>query len=97
MTNVMMWSLILGFLSSHFIIPLIQQPRWSTSTRSLVTFVFSIVIGFVNAWLNSQLNFADILTSILTLLVTSIAVYEGLAKQIGIAPAIERATEVNRE
>lgn len=96
MTDTQMWELIVGFLSATFFLPIIQQPDWSPRLRSAVTFGYAVVVGLVTAYLTGGFegvhDLRSAVTSVLTLLVTSIAVYEGFAKKTGIAPAIEKAT-----
>ena len=95
-SDLMMWNLIVGFVSATFVIPVIQQPRWSASHRALVTFGYCVIVGvgvayFTNAF--AHLNDARaIITSILATLVTSVAVYRGFSKPTGIAGVIEDAT-----
>lgn len=96
MTNLAMWELIVGFISATFVLPVIQQPSWSAKVRSLVTFVYSIIVGLVTAYLTGGFdNVADLRTAVsavLLMLVTAIATYKGFAKPTGIAPAIEERT-----
>jgi NhaP-type Na+/H+ or K+/H+ antiporter len=90
------WNLVVGFLSATFVIPIIQQPRWSSSTRAAVTFVYSIIVGLATAYFSGAYHYlADgpaAVSSILTTLVAAIATYKGFAQPSGIAPMIEAAT-----
>ncbi len=96
MSPVLMWDLIVGFISATFILPIIQQPHWSTRARSLVTFVYSVFVGAVLVYLNGgfgQLaNFRAVVTSVLLVLVAAISSYKGFAQPTGLAPAIEAVT-----
>lgn len=95
MDHLAMWNMIVGFVSATFILPIVQQPRWSSRVRALVTFVYSIIVGAVTAYLDGSFSLAEpraVATSIMTVLVTAIAVYNGFAKPTGIAPAVEAAT-----
>jgi hypothetical protein len=91
-----MWELIVGFLSATFVLPIIQQPRWSAGLRAMVTFVYCIVVGLITAYLvgvfSSLDDFRDGVSAVLLMLVTAIASYKGFAQPTGIAPSIERAT-----
>lgn len=95
-SDLMMWNLIIGFLSATFILPVIQQPTWSAAKRAGVTFAYSVLIGLGTAYFTgafSHLN--DVragVTSVLLTLVAAIASYRGFAKPVGVAPAIEDAT-----
>jgi hypothetical protein len=88
-----MWELVVGFLSATFVLPVIQQPRWSQGTRALVTFLYSVVVGLATAYLSGGFDGVHTgVTGVLTMLVTAVATYKGFAKPIGLAPAIEHAT-----
>lgn len=91
-TDVDMWNLILGFVSATFILPLIQQPSWSTKVRSGVTFVWSVLVGLVTVWIAGDLDFNNAVHSIGLVFVAAIASYHGFAQPTKIAPAIENAT-----
>lgn len=96
MSDLQMWEMIVAFLSATFVIPILQQPRWSDATRAVVTFLYSIVVGVVTAYLEGSLgtirDFRTGVTAVLMFLVVCVASYKGFAKPIGIAPAIESAT-----
>lgn len=96
MTDLQMWELVVGFLSATFVLPVIQQPRWSEKVRALVTFLYSVVVGLGTAYLTGAFEGVhDVRTgvsSVLLMLVTAVASYKGFAKPTGVAPAIERAT-----
>lgn len=96
MSDLQMWQLVVGFLSATFIIPIFQQPRWSTRARAGFTFGYCVLAGLVTAYLGGAFNgLHDIragVSSILFTLITAIASYNGFAKPMGVAPAIEQAT-----
>lgn len=96
MTNLAMWNLVVGFLSATFVLPVIQQPRWSAATRSLVTFIYSVVVGAGTAYFTDAFAHLNdvraVVTSILMTLIAAIATYKGFAQPSGVAPAIESAT-----
>lgn len=91
-----MWDLLAGFLSATFILPLIQQPRWSTRTRALVTFGWCVAIGLGAAYLTGRLdNLADVRAAagaVLLVFVGAITTYKGLAQPTGLAYTIETAS-----
>lgn len=95
-----MWNLIVGFVSATFVLPVIQQPAWTTSRRAVVTFVYSIVVGLGTAYFTGA--FASIndvragVTSVLLTLVAAIASYKGFAQPTGVASAIESVTSPSR-
>jgi cation transport ATPase len=96
MSDLMMWNLIVGFLSATFVLPVVQQPHWSSAQRAAVTFAYSVLTGAVVAYLTgafAHLNDAQaVISSVLTTLVTAIATYKGFAQPTGVAAAIESAT-----
>lgn len=96
MTDLQMWELVVGFISATFVLPIIQQPRWSAKLRAGITFVYCIVVGLGTAYMAGAFKGVDDvktgISAVLLLLVTSIASYKGFAKPIGVAPAIENAT-----
>lgn len=94
MSNTMMWSAIVGFISSIFIIPLLQQPFWSKQVRSAVTFLYAVVAGVITAMVEGGLDFANLTTSILTIFFAAIGTYVGLAKNLDITKQIEVSTSV---
>jgi hypothetical protein len=91
-----MWEMIVAFVSATFIIPVLQQPRWHVATRAVVTFLYSLVVGLVTAYLEGSLDtirdFRTGVSSVLLFLITAIASYKGFAQPMQIAPAIEHAT-----
>jgi hypothetical protein len=97
-SNAAMWALIVGFISATFVLPVIQQPRWSPGFRAMVTFLYSIVVGLGTVYFTgwpAALNWHQLrplASVVLLVLVSAIATYKGLAQPTGIAPAIESAT-----
>lgn len=96
MTDLQMWDLIWGFIGANFLLPIVQQPKWSTPVRAGVTFGFCLISGVVIAKLNGA--FHDVhdlrsgMSSVILLLIATIGAYQGFGKPTGIAPAIERFT-----
>ncbi len=96
MDDAMMWSVITGFLSATFVLPMIQQPRWSEKVRAAVTFGYCVVVGLGAAYLTGAFDrLNDVragVSTVLMVLISAIASYKGFAKPIGIAERIENAT-----
>jgi hypothetical protein len=96
MDDLTMWNLIVGFLSATFVLPVIQQPTWTSGRRAVVTFVYSIVVGLGTAFFTGAFDqLSDVragVTSVLLTMVAAIASYKGFAQPTGVAPAIEGAT-----
>lgn len=93
MTQLQMWSLIVGTLMPP-LMAIIQQPKWSQPLRSLVMVGSSILVGAGTAFFEDGQNFhgKTILQSVLVVAVAAIATYHGFWKPTGIAPKIETAT-----
>lgn len=91
MTDLAMWTLIVGTLLPP-LIAAVQQPTWSSRTRSIVTVGTCLVAGFGTAWLGDALRGVSLVTTVLTVLVTALATYQGFWKPTGIAPTVESLT-----
>lgn len=92
MDKLQLWSLVSGSLVP-LVLAVIQQPKWSDQIRSLVTFAFSLLVGFLNVWLNGDLSkAADWTSAILIVLIAAVSTYKGFWKPSTIAPKIEYAT-----
>jgi hypothetical protein len=91
-----LWSMAVGFLSATFVLPVLQQPRWSDRTRAFVTFVWCLLAAAGTAYLTGAFDGArDVrafITAFLSVFVAAIVTYRGLAKPSGLAPALEAAT-----
>ncbi|WP_203791407.1 hypothetical protein [Paractinoplanes rishiriensis] len=98
MSEVENLSLVVGFLSATFVIPVLQQPGWPAQRRAWVTFAYAVVVGFATTWYLGELELTHVTglrqlaTAILMVLVSAIATYKGFTKETGIALRIERAT-----
>ena len=90
MTNLQMWSLIVGAILPPFI-AIVQQSGWQLWVRAVVTLVICIVVGAITTYLSGMFDPQDLITSILTILIAAIATYKGFWQPTGIAPGIEKA------
>ena len=86
-----LWSLLVGFFSP-LIISVIQQNRWTPRAKSLVAFLFYLVVGAVTAYFSGVFTVTGLATAILVVFVTAANSYKALWKPTGAAPAIESAT-----
>lgn len=91
MTNLMMWSLIVGFFMPP-VQAVIQQTSWSSRVRAAVNFVACAVAGAGVAFFQGDFTGKRFVESALVVLVTTIAVYKGTWKPTGITPVIEEKT-----
>lgn len=94
--NLAATEMIVGFISATFVLPVIQQPTWTSKRRATVTFVYSIIVGLITAALTGDFtglhDWHTGSAAVLTLLVSAIGVYKGFAEPTKIAPRIEDAT-----
>ncbi len=96
MTDTEMWSIVVGFVSATFVLPIIQQPRWSSRTRSLVTFAWCLVAAAGTAWTTGAFAAAtdarSWITAFIGVFIGAITGYKGFAQPTGWAAKLERAT-----
>lgn len=94
MTDLQMWSFLVGALLPPFI-AVLQQPKWSDAVRAVATLFVCIAVGAVTTSLEHGLHADEHLaTSVLMMLVSAYTTYKNFWKPTGIAPAIESATEI---
>ncbi len=91
MSNLVMWSAIVGFLLPN-IVAVVQQPKWSEPLRAGLTAVACLIAGFGTAYFNGQFSVGDVVGSVLVTGVSAISFYKGFWKPTGVASAIENAT-----
>jgi phage-related minor tail protein len=92
MSNLQMWSIILGAITPP-IVAFVQQPKWKgTLVRPLIMVAFAALDGVIVAWLQGALTWNRFTDSALMCGVAIVAAYEGIWKPSGIAPQIEAAT-----
>lgn len=91
MTNLAMWSMIVGFFLP-LLLSVVQQPKWPSYVRSIVMFLGCLVASAGTVLLQGEFTGERWLESALLIVVTTIATYKGLWKPVEIAPAIEEAT-----
>lgn len=91
MTNLAMWSMIVGFFLP-LLLAVVQQPRWPSYVRSIVMFLGCLVASAGTVILQGEFSGERWVESALLIIVTTIATYKGLWKPIEVAPAIEDAT-----
>ncbi|MCL0076265.1 hypothetical protein M1N87_02890 [Dehalococcoidia bacterium] len=91
MTDLEMWSLLVGFFLPPAI-AVIQQKSWSDSMRALVAFACCIAAALGTCYFNGSLDGRSIISAMLTVLVTAVATYKAFWHKTGISDAIERLT-----
>lgn len=95
MTDTQMWALIVGFFLP-LVVAVVVQTSWPSWLKSVTLFVASTVVAFVTVYLTGDLDGRTWLSATLVILVTAIAVYNGIWKPTKVAPAIESATNISR-
>lgn len=91
MTNLALWSLLVGALTP-LVVAVVQQPKWTSRARAIVAVISSIVLGTGTAFFNGTLTGTTIAASVGTVLVTALTTYRNLWVPTGLVPAIEAAT-----
>lgn len=87
------WALLAGFLTP-LLTSVVQQPTWTSRTRTLVAVVASVIVGVVTLLANGSFNDGPqtVLSIVALVVVTSATAYKTIYVPSGIAPAIENAT-----
>ena len=91
MTDIAMWAGVVGFFSP-LVIAFIQQPKWATWVRAVVTFLFAAGTGAATAALGGDLTGKTWLTAGLIIFTIAISTFKGLWSQIGATQKIEHVT-----
>lgn len=93
MTELEMWSAIVGFLLPP-VLSVIQQTGWSPRLRAVVAFVGCLVAAAGTVLIQGGWTWERWVEASLLTLVTALATYRNLWKPTGISPAIEQKTNV---
>lgn len=94
MSNLEMWSLIVGFLLPP-VLALLMQSKWPTQLQAVVAFAACAVAGAGTAYFQGDLTGRRFVEAGLVVLVASIATYHGFWKPTKVAPAIEEKTSLD--
>jgi hypothetical protein len=86
-----LWALAVGFITPPVISVLTEQ-KWSTRTKSLVAFVFYLLIAAVAAYFAGLWTIADVGRLWLLIFLSASTSYRNFWKPTGVSPAIEAAT-----
>jgi len=93
MTDIQMWSLIVGFFLPLGI-AVVEQSKWSNGLRSIVAFVICGVAAAVTVAIAGDLGGKTWVSSALVILVAAISTYKMFWQPIGIATKVETATNL---
>lgn len=94
MTNIVMWSSIVGFFLPPAL-AVVMQPKWSNRVRSVVAFVGCAVAGAGTAYFQGDLNGRRFVEAGLVVLVTAMATFRNFWKTTGVSSTIEETTALN--
>lgn len=93
MTDLDLWTLLVG-AGMPPLVALVNQPRWPSWKRAIVSVVACLVAAGVTLWLGGGLRGASVVRGVLLVLVAALGSYHSWWKPSGIAPALERATAI---
>lgn len=93
MSNLQMWSLIVGFFLPP-VLAIVEQTRWSNPLRAIVAFAACAIAGAGTAYFQGDLTGRRFVEAGLVVLVTGLATYQSFWKPSGIAAAIESHTNI---
>jgi hypothetical protein len=89
-----MWNLIVGFFVPIVTAVVIRQ-AWQPGLKAIANFVIAAIAAFGVVYFKGDLDTSNknaIISSVLLVVVTSIASYHGFLRPTQVAPSIERAT-----
>lgn len=91
MTNLQMWSLLVGFLAPP-LIAIVQQPKWGAGLRSVVTVIMCLIFGGATAYFEGSGDSSDRVGAVLLVTVAAMTFYKRFWTPTKIAPKLEAAT-----
>lgn len=93
LTDTASWALLAGFLTP-LLTSVVQQPTWTSRTRTIVATLASVVVGVITLLANGAFNDGPqtVLSVLALVVVTSATAYKNLWVPSGVAPKIENAT-----
>ncbi|MEU0184161.1 hypothetical protein ABZ312_23665 [Streptomyces sp. NPDC006207] len=86
-----LWSAFLGFAAPP-LIAVVQQPRWSSTAKTLVMLLSSVALGCGSAYFGGQFTAHTVGGNVLIVAIAAGSAYQTVWKPSGVAPRIERAT-----
>jgi hypothetical protein len=92
--NLAQWDLIAGFFVP-VVSAIILRTTWSDAVKAVANFVISAIVALGVVYFQGNLdvdNLDAIVSSVLIVLVTSIATYKGLWQKTSFVPALHRST-----
>jgi hypothetical protein len=91
MTDAQLWSLIIGALLPN-VIAVVNQPRWSTTLRTITMVFICSIAGVITVLLNGGIGGKSLVSSILIMIVAAVTFYREVWSRLGVTQAIENAT-----
>ena len=94
-TSLMLWSAVVGFVLPP-VLSVVIQTGWSQQLQGLVSFLACLIASGGTVWFQGDFgDGTDMATAFLLVFTTAIGTYRLYWKPSGIAPAIERSTNVS--
>ena len=93
-SNLVMWNLIVGFVVPIVTAVVIRQ-AWQPGLKAIANFVIAAVAALGVVYFKGDRDTSNknaIISSVLLVVVTSIASYHGFLRPTQVAPSVERAT-----
>lgn len=85
------WAALIGAVLP-LLIAVIQQPRWSSQVRQIVSIVISVIAGLGTVLASGNFDVQNLLVTIVALIGAAQASYALIFKPTGAAQKIEKAT-----
>jgi len=83
------WSAAIG-TALPALVAVVNRAHWAGWIKAIVVLLSSLVVGFLTALFNGQLNGLGVSTAVLTVFLAALVTYQTWWKPSGIAPAIEK-------
>ena len=94
--------IVIGFVGSMIVLPVIQQPKWSGTVRWWVTVAFCMFAAILSTAISGRLDGVDwhsvqsVAEAFVAVLGAAVVTYRSLGQPLGITPLVERATSPTR-
>lgn len=93
MSNLTLWASIVAFFVP-VVLSLLNQSKWSPQFKAVVFFVVSLVAAAGTAYFQGDLTGKRWVEAALIIIAAGAAFYHGWWKPSGIAPGLERSTDL---
>jgi len=86
MSNAVMWSAIVGFLSP-VVIQFLAKSGWTRARQALVAFAFCALISIPTVYFAGNFEADDLVKSALIIFTVAISSYKGFWQPVGVTPS----------